>query len=188
LKTKITFLRHASTDNNIAHVYSGNNDLELNATGIKEAEASAEKLKNEKFDVMLYGRKKRVQKTAETVLGELVVRPGAIVVSDDIREIDFGVMEGMNYEQIEKKYPGEWKEFMNHWQNFTFPEGDNVAAFYKHCCDFVDDTINGYPGKNILVVAHKGFILACRAYLEGGGIDDFFKYDIRNAGFITIAV
>ena len=181
LMTKITFLRHGATDANTAGYFAGKEDLPLNEVGEQEAARVAEELKDREFDVMVYGCRKRVEQTAQIVLKQLRKKPKKVVENPDIYELDFGKFEGLNYMEIEQKYPAEWNRYLEHWQNYNFPGGSNSQKFFGHCGEIMFDIKNEYAGKKILLVGHKGFILCAMAFLNGGTIDDISKYAIGTA-------
>ncbi|MEG0593772.1 MAG: histidine phosphatase family protein [Christensenella sp.] len=188
MSTSITFLRHASTDANEKGVFSGKTDLPLCNAGEAEAVKAAEALADEHFDVILYGIKKRVLQTTDYVLSQLLVLPKIILKSERITEMDFGLFEGMSADEIQKKYKKEWQQYMDDWQSFAFPNGESVEAFYERCERFIHDIVFEYENNRILIVAHKGFILACLSALLTGDMSDVFTRDIKNGEFITITV
>ena len=47
----IYFIRHGQTNDNLIKIYTGQKDVPLNETGIKQAQDTAETLKDIKFDI-----------------------------------------------------------------------------------------------------------------------------------------
>ncbi len=188
MSTSITFLRHAQTEANEKGVFSGKTDLPLSKTGEDNARKAAENLADERFDVVFYGTAKRVLQTADHVLSKLEVVPPIILKSEDISETDFGLFEGLNAAEIQEKYPADWQRYMQDWQTFVFPEGEGVEAFYERCSTFIHNVLFEYENNRILIVAHKGFILACVSALLTGDLTDVFTRDIQNGETITLTV
>lgn len=188
MSTCFTFLRHAQTDANDKGVFSGMLDLPLNKRGEECAMQAAQALADERFDVIFYGTKKRVLQTTDYVLSQLKNVPQIILKSDQIIETDFGLFEGLSAEEIAKKYPQEWQRYMDDWLSFTFPQGDSVEAYYERCEKFIHDVLFEYEHNRILIVGHKGFILACVSALLTGDMTDVFTRDIENGGTITVTV
>lgn len=58
---KLLLTRHGQTDWNIALKIQGTTDIELNETGIKQAEETREKLKSENIDVIITSPLKRAR-------------------------------------------------------------------------------------------------------------------------------
>ena len=188
MKTKITFLRHAQTDANKDGNFCGSLDLPLNETGKRQAAQAAALLGNTKFDVVLYGRARRVCETAEAVVAKLRQKPAAILQAEEIREMDFGIFEGLHYREVAKRYPEEWQKYMDDWRTYVFPQGDGVEAYYERCGQFIHDILFEYENNRILIIAHKGFILACWSALLTGDIADVFTRSIENGEAVTVTV
>lgn len=188
MSTSITFLRHAQTEANEKGVFSGKTDLPLSREGEACALKAAEALAEERFDVIFYGTAKRVLQTTDYVLSRLESVPKIILKSEEISETDFGLFEGLSAGEIEEKYPREWKRYMDDWQTFVFPEGESVTEFYERCVQFIHNVLFEYENNRILIVAHKGFILACWSALLTGDISDVFTRDIKNGEAVTLTV
>lgn len=188
MSTSITFLRHGKTQATEDGVFCGSTDLPLSEKGEAEAFAAAETLRDERFDVIFYGVKKRVLQTTDIVLSKLRRIPPILLKSEQITETDFGLFEGLSARTIEKKYPDEWNAYLQNWTQYTFPEGDNVLDFYERCSRFIHDVLFEYENNRILIIAHKGFILACLSALISGDIEDVFTRDIGPAQTVTITV
>ena len=133
MSTSFTFLRHAQTEANEKGVFSGSLDLPLSKEGEACAEKTAEKLEGEHFDAVFYGTAKRVLQTTDYVLSKLRDTPKIILKSEQIKETDFGLFEGLSAAEAQQKYPQEWQRYMQDWQTFVFPQGDGVEAYYERC-------------------------------------------------------
>lgn len=99
---EIVIMRHGQTDGNKEGRYLGRTDVPLNEAGEAEAVASG----------VLPGVKKvyvspmiRARRTAE-----LCFPNAALVVVPDFREMDFGIFEGLNYEEMtgNEEYQSGW--------------------------------------------------------------------------------
>ena len=187
MKTTITFLRHGQTAANRKNLFCGSEDPGLDRYGKMQVARAGALLCGHTFDTLYYGHARRVAQTAEIVLRNLAREPRTVIQTGEIREIDFGLFEGLTVAQIERKYPEKWQAYMADWQAFTFPEGDSVNGFYRRCGDFIQRVLESHEGENLLLVAHKGFILNCLLILQGGTIADVFTRDIQNGEFITLS-
>lgn len=188
MKTRITFLRHGTTQHNTEHIYSGVLDPPLDGAGEAMAENAAQLIKEDVFDVMLYGYMKRVEQTAQFALHAFNKKPELILQLPEIHELNFGVFEGLTREQIEALYPAEWAAYNADMINYVFPSGDSIRDFYRNCEDFSAQVLEEYAGKSVLIVAHKGFILACAAAMSGEGIGGMYTRDILHAHTLTLDI
>ena len=81
------FLRHGETDWNAQGISQGNVDIPLNATGIAQARAAAQKLRNRGIATIVSSPLSRAKVTAEFV-GEALGL--SVAIDPDLREVGFG--------------------------------------------------------------------------------------------------
>lgn len=164
----IYIIRHGQTDWNVEGRNQGRTDIELNETGIKQAEKTAEKLKGEKFDFVFSSPLKRAYKTAQ------IVSNNHIITNSRLIERCNGDLEG----KLKSEYEG--------LVDFADPNESRygiepLPAFRKRIADFFDDILKKYPEKNILIVTHAGISIYARCYFEGEPKDgDYSKYKLKN--------
>ena len=150
-KILLTLVRHGQTDWNKNGIMQGQKDVPLNGNGEAAAKKLAEKIKDEKFDVIITSPLKRTSQTAE-----LLNSYGARIIEDDrLKERGYGKFEGMKTSEVLKKHP-EIKTFkvngLPYWIDVPTAETyDQVKARVK---DFIEDVKTKYAGKKILVVSH----------------------------------
>ena len=85
-------MRHGKTDWNEQHKLQGRTDVPLNADGRKMAENARELYKDINFDICYCSPLSRARETAEIFLKG---RNVPIIYDDRLKEMSFGVYEGM---------------------------------------------------------------------------------------------
>ena len=88
---RITTIRHGETDWNLERKPQGSCDIELNATGLTQAERLAARLANEPCDIIFTSDLLRARKTAEIINTRQVAE---LIASPKLRESSFGEFEG----------------------------------------------------------------------------------------------
>jgi broad specificity phosphatase PhoE len=92
----ITLVRHASTSWS-GRRFCGRSDLTLSAEGEAEAALLAERLAPQAGTALRASPLRRAQQTARAIAD----RHGLLVETDDaLREIDFGEVEGLTFDEI----------------------------------------------------------------------------------------
>ena len=111
---RLFILRHGQTDLNLARKVQGHMDVDLNATGIEQAEdlAKVVREKSLRFDAIYCSPLRRALDTCEIVTGQ---SRDTFHVDDRIEEFDFGELEGYAYREL----PGESQKFFPHRMNFS---------------------------------------------------------------------
>ncbi|QXM05645.1 alpha-ribazole phosphatase [Crassaminicella indica] len=180
---KLIFVRHGETEDNNKGLYCGWNDVELTEKGMMQAKKVCEKLKERKIDYIITSDLNRTMKTAEMINK---YHHKKIILEKKLREMNFGLWEGLSYKEIKKKYAKELSGWEADWIDYAPPFGESVRHMYKRVTSSIDNIIAEYKDKNILIVSHAGCIRAILAYLIGNGIEDYWKYKIENCGITTI--
>lgn len=129
-------------------------DLELTKKGAKEGEKIARKLKKEKIDKIYSSPLKRCQQTAQIIGRYLGLE---VHVASQLREVNFGIFEGLSLREAEKNYPEIFKERQKDKWNFKIPKGES----YKEAAERVLNFFKKLPDKssqNIALVTHATII------------------------------
>lgn len=154
---EILLTRHGQTDWNVLKKVQGKADIELNETGIKQAEETRKILENEEIDLIISSPLKRAAKTAQ-IIGKSRNIP--IIYDEDVSERDFGEFEGMNKDTF------EFDEFWT-YNDKKYEKAESVEAFFDRIYKFLDKIKEQYPDKKILVVAHGGVSIPVNCYFNG---------------------
>lgn len=117
-------IRHAETD--LAGKFCGHTDPELNAAGKRRLTSIAEEVATLGISRIYSSDLRRASQTAEEVgrqIGvEVELRPG-------LREINFGLWEGLSWEEIQDRYPRESELWLKAFPLRSAPEGEAYADF-----------------------------------------------------------
>lgn len=176
---KIILVRHGETNMNRDNLYHGILDPALNETGIKQAEKAYNIIKNISYDKIFSSPLKRAYETA-TILNYKKLN---IELSDKIKELNFGIFEGLSYEEILNKYPYELKEATKNWKNYNFKTGESPLELQKRSVQFINSLDKNL---NYLIVAHWGVICTILSYYFSHNLDAYWKFKIDNCGIIVI--
>jgi alpha-ribazole phosphatase len=174
----IYLIRHGRTNCNLNNIYAGETDSSLSDEGIKQINLLKEKLKNENFDIVYVSPMKRTLETAK-ILGFKGV------IDERIREVNFGLFEGLTFKEIEKKYPKDCKKWEDNYIDFRFPEGEGLTDVYKRTSEFIDDIPQKY--NKVLVITHGG-IIKCALCNVFGRADYFYKFTSENGSCSIISI
>ena len=186
-KTEVIFIRHGETDFNRARLYFGHLDPDLNETGIEQLrKAKILFEKREKMpDVVFSSDLKRCSQSMEILeIDEEIEK----ILTEDLREINFGIFEGKTYEEIKNKYPEKVEKMKDDWRNFKADKGESINEMMLRVAEKMNEIINQYRNKKILVVAHAGVIQALTSYYLFGNLDGYWKFKINNGSITKLHV
>lgn len=155
---KILLTRHGQTDWNVLGKIQGQTDIELNETGIKQAETTREKLLDYDIDLILTSPLKRAKKTAEIIGKD---RNIPIKVEDRLVERKFGAFEGKTRQEF------NLDEIWDYKLDKQYENMESVKQVCNRINTFLSNLKKTYSDKTILLVTHGGVCIPIRAYFEG---------------------
>lgn len=178
---KLILIRHGQTDMNKDQLYYGRLDVPINETGKEQAENTRKNLVELEidYDKIYSSPMKRAYETAEIVNYKSL----EIEKDDELREMDFGIFEGLSYKEIMKKYPKEMEKLKKDWKTYSYVTGENPFMLQKRALKFLEKIDKN---KNNMVVTHWGIICTLLSFLFSSELEGYWKYQVKNGGIVII--
>lgn len=178
---KLILIRHGQTDMNKDQLYYGRLDVPINETGKEQAENTRKNLVELEidYDKIYSSPMKRAYETAEIVNYKNL----EIEKDDELREMDFGIFEGLSYKEIIKKYPEEMENLKKDWKKYSYVTGENPFMLQKRALKFLEKIDKN---KNNMVVTHWGIICTLLSFLFSIELEGYWKYQVKNGGIVII--
>ena len=146
--TYIGLIRHGLTDWNHLGKAQGISDIPLNAEGRMQAAELANRLSNERWDIIATSDLSRATETANIIAAKLGV---PITVYDDrLREINCGQIEGTTEAERLVKWGSNWRDLDLGMESFE--------AVSKRGVDFLAEAALRYKDKRVLAISHGALI------------------------------
>jgi alpha-ribazole phosphatase/probable phosphoglycerate mutase len=150
---RLIFIRHGETE--LAGRFCGQSNPPLNNSGNHQAALVAEEVVSSCACRIYSSDLLRAQQTA-TCIGQRIGLP--IEYHADLREIGFGEWEGLNWEQIEERWPLDAKLWMEEFPLRSAPHGEGYADFTTRI-DRCIATLVIAANEPTIVVTHRGVML-----------------------------
>lgn len=151
--TAFYLVRHAITDWNEQQRFQGRSDIPINARGKEQIHDLTRRFAVEEICACIISDTTRTRETAEGIAQEHELN---LEEDPRLREINFGVWEGMTYAEIKNKYPDKVAAWEENWLEVTPPEGERFEDFVSRIGDFYKEVLQGRGEENVLVVGHGG--------------------------------
>lgn len=153
MATEIILIRHGQTNCNLKKIYSGFLDIGLNKTGRSQAKKLARRLSARPIDKIYASDRKRALQTAKILFHGKQINsiPG-------LREVNFGVFEGLTYEQIMKKHPEAFGKWLKDPFSIKIPKGEHLVRVRKRVTEALSKIARINKDKTVAVVSHGGAI------------------------------
>lgn len=168
-------MRHGDTELNSARRFQGHSDIELNATGYRQAEKLRDRLATEKIDIIYSSDLKRALATAELISSRHKAR---LITCPELREINYGKIERLTFDEIKCLYPEVAELFVDRSLQLKFPDGESVGELKRRVSKFLARLKQYTAEQTVLVVSHSGPLRLMVCYL--------LKIDLRHWRQINI--
>jgi len=148
---RLILIRHGETDYTSQGRYCGFSDPSLNEKGVKQSEKLAIRLKEARVDKVYSSDLKRAYESAKIIFKNNPIKEIA-----DFREMNFGLFEGLRYEEIIKVYPKLYREWINNPLRVKIPSGEGLVELEKRVKERLSFIFSQDAGKTIALVSHGG--------------------------------
>lgn len=187
MKMTLVFIRHGETKANRERRYLGKTEESISGKGAEDLLKYKKQNRYPRVDVLFSSPMKRCLQTAE------ILYPGlSPVVIPEWKEMDFGIFEYRDYEELKDNI--RYQEWLDSNGQLPFPKGEGRDDFVLRCekgfakmwdilCRAAEE--QGSDSITAGLVVHGGTIMAL---LSRYGKGDYFDYQVSNGkGYICRA-
>lgn len=150
----IYIMRHAATTADTNGRVLGRVDEPILASELEALRSKAKDLEKEGIDLVISSPLLRAKQTAQSIaeLLKLEVRE-----DENFIERDFGILNGLSWEDFCLKYPEEVKSNSKNFQP-ELKDAETIDEVENRVRESIDDLRQHYHHKKLLVVTHSGVI------------------------------
>lgn len=206
---KLILLRHLKSQWNVENRFAGWTDGPLSKEGKETAKEIFQKLSSYQIDKIYTSPLFRNLDTVDRVLeysqkypffihldsgkmqkwGNFTDIGGnsiLVYVSEKLNERYYGKLQGLNKDEVKKKYGEKKVQLWRRSYNIAPPGGESLKDVFKRTIPFFKKYIEKdlKKGKNVLIVASHNSLRAIVKYIEKISEDDIINLEIPYAGII----
>lgn len=181
--SKLYLVRHGESEWNILNKVQGQSNVSLTNKGKQQAMKIGKRLKHENINLIFSSDLKRAIQTAN-IIGEFTKLE--VISLEELREIRFGVWEGLTTKEIMEKYINEHTIWMTEPHNLSLPEAERLIELQERLLKAVSDLVRKDKNKNILIVSHGASIKTLILGILGIDLSFYNKLTIGNASLSII--
>jgi probable phosphomutase (TIGR03848 family) len=178
----LLLIRHASNDSIGSYVAGRRPGLHLNAEGVRQAEALAERLRPVPIAAVYSSPLERARETAEPISRD---HGGTIGIDEAFIEIDYGEWTGRTMEQLEDD--PSWRHWNEARSAARIPGGEMMIETQTRVVAAITRLCEKHPTERIAVVSHGDPIRSAIAYYAGIPIDLSTRIDIGLASVSVVS-
>lgn len=177
--TRLILVRHGETVWNQERRYQGQKDSPLSARGILQAQETGKFLARENVSAIYSSDLKRAWFTAQSIAKYHGLTPQADL---RLREMSFGVWEGMTRDEIMVKYPDLFYARYQDSMTTRIPEGELPPEVVERFQEFLDKCLPKHENETIVIVSHGGCLRLIIARLLHIPLEKSYCIHLNNAG------
>jgi alpha-ribazole phosphatase len=175
---RIYLIRHGETEWNASLRYQGQTDVPLSEEGKQQAELLGRRLSALKFDGFYASDLTRAYETARIIS---LHHKQQVKKIPELREMNFGRWEGLNYKEIMGIYPEEIKQWWEKPLQTRIPGGETLDMMIKRTISAVRTIVESHSEGSIVVVSHGGVIRSLVGTVLGMDMNKYWRLRLDNA-------
>ena len=179
---RLYITRHGTTEWNIEKRLQGWGDSPLTEEGINRAVSLGESLADVDFDIIYTSPQKRAMETAKLIMGNKNTK---IITHDGLKELRFGIWEGMELDEINEKYPEEYYLYRNRPELYIPIDGESFKGLFNRVESFLEE-LKAVDYKNVLIVTHGMTIKTLITIIKGLTLDEFSSLPVYTGTALNI--
>jgi len=154
MQTRIILIRHGETRANRQKRYIGVTESKLTSYGRYQAKCLKKRIAKDAIDRIFVSSSRRALDFSRIIFGS---RQKKILAG--LREMNFGIFEGLTYSEALKKYPLLYNKWLKNPQRFNIPEAESFIDFRMRILNLLKEIVSSNTGKTIAIVTHGGPIM-----------------------------
>jgi alpha-ribazole phosphatase/probable phosphoglycerate mutase len=150
--TRLVLVRHGEPDASVRGRCYGRLDPALSPRGHEQMRTVKRLLRGLPLSKVYSSPRRRALESAR----HLAPARSNTIVDDRLREIDFGELEGLTYDEIAAGFPETYDTWMRHPTDVVFPGGESFRAMTGRVREALDELRRAHGGRPVVVVSHGG--------------------------------
>ncbi|MEW6080893.1 MAG: histidine phosphatase family protein [Bacillota bacterium] len=169
---RIYLVRHGRTQWNRDKVFRGMAEVPLDEMGREQARAIAGGI-SDGLTAILTSPVGRAMETAAIAAGEMGGPEPRVV--DGLRDIDFGVLQGVSKEEACRRFPGVMEEWRSRPQDVRFPQGERLEEVAGRAWASLVALAREHRDGRVMAVSHRVVIKVLLLKAMGAGLESFWR-------------
>jgi broad specificity phosphatase PhoE len=185
MTTRIILVRHGQTESNKTGFYMGHSSEDLNETGYSQAQSLSLKLAELPIDSIYTSPLQRTLSTASVIARPHKLEP--IPVNDLIENYP-GDWQGLNKDEIMRKWPELFQQWLTDPTAVTLPNGEKFEEVTERAIRAFDMILKSNESKYVIIVTHEIVVKVLVIHALGAPSSIYRRFSIDNSSRSTIRI
>ncbi len=185
MRCRLFLVRHGETEWNALTKFQGHTDVPLSRRGKLQAKLLGQRLAQEKITAFYASDLSRAFETA-SIISQYHGNGIEIEKVADLREINFGMWEGLTTKEIRSNFTKEMELWWKNPLNARIPGGETLAEVVERSRRAIKEIIRRHAGGKIVVVSHGGVIRCIVGDILGMDLNQYWRLKLDNASLTIL--
>jgi len=151
LPTRVFLMRHGVVTLEHRNRFNGSTDSPLDAEGEAQFRRLADYLAPVTLTALYASPLMRSRCSAENLGQAFGLEPKVV---PDLREMCFGLLEGLSFGEVNERYPEELKKFFNDPGGYRVSRAETMTEVQDRAWSALERIVAAHPDQSVAVVAH----------------------------------
>ncbi|HDH11280.1 MAG TPA: alpha-ribazole phosphatase [Nitrospirae bacterium] len=175
MATTVYLIRHGETEDADSRRYKGRIDVPLSENGVEQIKRLADYFfQNSELKAVYCSGLIRSVRSADIIAEPYGLKP---VIVEGLKERNFGVWEGMSFDEIKEKWPDAFDAWAENPLKFSPMEGESTIEVRERALKAFDEIMKKHNGDSIAIVAHGGINRVILCELLGMPLENIFRIE-----------
>lgn len=183
MPTTVLLIRHPESDWNQRGIYQGQKDIPLSPLGRVQAQLVAARLRAEQLSGIICSPLQRARALAHAIAHHHSLEP---TPDERLTEILHGEWEGLSRGEVEARFPGQYRDWMERPHVVAFPGGESLQDVHDRSVPPVESLLAHPGGGTWVVVTHDTVVRLVLSAAREEPVIGFSSVSVENAGITTL--
>jgi len=154
-------IRHGQSEWHLENRYAGHTEIALTEIGKRQSQDLAMWAGSMQFCALFSSNAIRARQTIKPLTEQCKL---SAEEDERLKEVNFGLIEGLNPEEMRTRYPGIYSSFLEKPADTVMPKGESGKMALERAWSAVCEIVQQHESGNVLVVTHGTLmrLIACR--------------------------
>jgi broad specificity phosphatase PhoE len=183
MELRLLAIRHGATAYSQERRYAGSHDIPLSPEGRRQCEALARALGPHPAAAIYASPLARARESAAPIAAAQGIE---VTLESDFREMCFGDWEGLTRDEVERRFPDDYKLWLTAPERFARPGSETLSAVAERVGRAVAELRAIHLGETVILVSHGVVTRLIVLAALGLGPERLWSVDASPAGISEI--
>jgi broad specificity phosphatase PhoE len=181
--TNTLLIRHGVTEANLKDIYQGSSTEDLSSQGVLQVGKLCQRLSSSNIQAVYSSPLKRTKTTASRIAQDKKI---PLHLREELKEIGFGLWEGLTREETRRRWPEIWKELLIDPGSISIPGGESFRETMERAVGVFEELNQKHANQTIAIVTHEIIIKMIVIHVLQASTSIYNRFQVDCASITTV--